>query len=380
MRAESDFDNRYKRRLQQKLQRLLWQHWRLDPLLCLALFVLSGVGLTILFSASNGNWTMVFEQSIRLLVGLVIMLVLARIPPQRYQQWSVWTYLFSIMLLLCVLLLGHIGMGAQRWLGVGPIRFQPSEFLKITTPLLLAHWFHEKKSPLAAKHIWVALAIIALPTALILLQPDLGTAVLLILSGSFIVCLAGLRLRNILFSVSALVCASPIIWHLMHGYQRNRLLTFLHPERDPLGKGYHIIQSEIAVGSGGWIGKGFMHGTQSHLSFLPTHTTDFIFSVLAEEWGFIGCLILLTIYGLVVFQAFRVAFAGQYRFERLLAGGLCCSFACSAMINIAMVIGLLPVVGVPLPLVSYGGTSLLAFMASFGMIMSIGAHRKLLPT
>jgi rod shape determining protein RodA len=378
MRAiESEFDDT-SIRVKRKLRALWWQRWHLDPILTLAILLLAATGLIVLFSASASNYHLVSAQAIRLAIGIILMCTLARIPPGRYLKSAAIVYAICLGLTLIVLIIGHIGMGAQRWLSLGPIRLQPSELMRIATPLMLAAWFAHHGPTF--KSIFVGLCLIAVPSACILVEPDLGTSVLVATSGLFIIALCGIRLRMLVAGLFTALLCSPILWHFMHAYQKSRVLTFLNPERDPLGKGYHIIQSEIAVGSGGLLGKGFLHGTQSHLQFLPTHTTDFIFSVLAEEWGFIGCLVLLMIYTIIIIRCLQITLSAQVRFERLLAGSLSCAFVFSALINIAMVIGLVPVVGVPLPLVSYGGSSMLAFMAAFGIIMSINSYKKLLPS
>lgn len=352
----------------------------IDIFLLLAIIMCALTGFVVLYSASDARIHPVIIQGLSFSAGLVIMLVIARIPPQRFYKLATTIYLTSLILLILVLIAGHIGMGAQRWLSFGPLHFQPSEFMKLAMPLMLARWFDQRNTPPSASALIFGLILIAVPFILILIEPDLGTSVLVAASGGFIILLAGVRLRWLCASIITLLITSPVLWHFMHGYQKDRILTFLNPARDPLGKGYHIIQSEIAVGAGGGIGKGFMQGTQSHLQFLPTHTTDFIFCVLSEEWGFVGGLIILCLYGLIAFRCFKISMNGQFHFERLLAGGLGCTFTFSALVNIAMVIGLVPVVGVPLPLISYGGSSMLAFMVGFGIIMSIGTHRKLLPS
>lgn len=367
-------------RLQRKIKNLRWQRWHLDPILTLSLGVLAMIGLLVLYSASDKNTAAVGAQFTRMLIGFVLMATIARIPPRYAKNAATTIFGICLGLTIIVLIFGHIGMGAQRWLAIGAFRIQPSEFLLIATPLIIAKLLHKQVAPTSISSILIAIFITILPSLCILLEPDLGTAVLVAASGFFIIALCGIRLRMVILGLVTTLVASPILWHFMHGYQKSRVLTFLNPARDPLGKGYHIIQSEIAVGSGGFLGKGFLQGTQSHLQFLPTHTTDFIFSVLSEEWGFVGCLLLLTTYALIIIRCLQITLAAQTNFERLLSGGLACTFIFSAFINIAMVIGLVPVVGVPLPLVSYGGSSILAFMAGFGIIMSINSHRKLLPS
>ena len=277
-----------------------------------------------------------------------------------------------------MLLLGVIGKGAQRWLTIGFFRFQPSELMKITAPMMLAWYLHTKSLPPNKNTFLTCSLLIIVPVLLIAKQPDLGTALMIACVGGFALIFAGLNWKLIIGIITSSIISLPIAWHFMHTYQRERVLTFLNPERSPLGSGYHIIQSEIAIGSGGVIGKGWLHGTQAHLNFLPEHTTDFIFAVCGEEFGLIGCVILLLIIVCVTLRGLYISSQAQTTFTRLLSSSLCLMFFMSAFVNIGMVTGILPVVGLPLPFISYGGTAMLTNMASFGIIMSISTHRLLL--
>jgi rod shape determining protein RodA len=308
----------------------------------------------------------------------MLMLLIARVPPTVLRNWTPWLYIASLFLLVIVAVLGQ-GRGAHRWLNLGIMRFQPSELVKLTLPMMAAWYLHARELPPR----WTSLAALALligaPALLIGRQPDLGTALLVAASGVFAVFLAGLAWWRIGAALAALGAAAPLAWPFMHEYQRNRLRMFLYPEADPLGNGWHIIQSEIAVGSGGWFGKGWHHGTQSQLEFLPEHTTDFIFAVFSEEWGLIGVLLLLALYVFIIGRGLWIAANARDTYSRLLAGSISMAFFVYVMVNGGMITGLLPVVGVPLPLISYGGTSAVSLLAGFGVLMSIHSHRRLLP-
>lgn len=358
----------------------IWELLHLDLLLVLALSVLLIVGLIILYSAGNQDIALLNRQILRLLLAWSVLFLCAQIPPQRYLYWAPYFFWASLVLLIAVLLLGHIGKGAKRWLDMGILRIQPSELLKISLPMMLAYYFHDKSLPPKAKQVFVGLLIIFIPALLIAKQPDLGTALLVTGSGLTVIFLAGISWYWLASGTAALCAMGPILWHMMHGYQRERILTFLNPERDPLGSGYHIIQSKIALGSGGWFGRGWLQGTQSHLQFLPEHATDFIFAVCGEEFGLVGALIMIIINVMIVARALYISTQAGDTFSRLLAGGLTLTFFLSFFVNAGMVTGLLPVVGIPLPLVSYGGTSMVTLMAGLGMVMSISTHRKLIAT
>lgn len=355
-----------------------WQRLHLDPILLSSLVLLILAGSAILFSATNQSMLMMSRQGIRLSLALIVMVVFAQISPIRYKAWTPYLYGFGVTLLAVVLAIGVIGKGAQRWLDLGFVRFQPSEIMKLAVPMMVAWYLDEKPLPPSMKSLVVAVVLILIPALLTAKQPDLGTALMIIMAGGAVLLFAGMSWRLILvlgLTVSAMI---PILWHFLHQYQRQRVLTFLDPERDPLGSGYHIIQSKIAIGSGGLFGKGWFHGSQSHLQFLPEHATDFIFAVCGEEFGLIGCAVLITLYLLVLTRCLVIANQAQDTYARLVVSALGLTFFLSAFVNIGMVTGILPVVGLPLPLVSYGGTSMVTLMAGFGVMMSIHTHRKLL--
>ncbi len=353
----------------------------MDWPLLLGLLALAVVGLVILYSASGEDWAVIYRQILRLAIAFFIMFVVAQIAPHHLEYWTPWVYGFGLLLLIAVLLFGDVGKGAQRWLDLGIFRFQPSEVMKIAVPMMVAWYLAEKSMPPTNKRLMVACAIIVVPVLLIAKQPDLGTALLVGSAGVFVLLFTGVSWGLIGAFVLVLAAIAPVVWfYLMHDYQRQRVFTFLNPESDPLGSGYHIIQSKIAIGSGGLYGKGWLNGTQSQLDFLPERSTDFIFAVFAEEFGLIGILLLLVFYLYIIFRGLNIAHQAQDTFTRLLAGSLVITFFIYIFVNIGMVTGLLPVVGVPLPLVSYGGTSIVTLMAGFGILMSIQTHRKLLPS
>ena len=360
--------------------RTIWQRLHIDTFLLSSLTLLIALGLFILYSASNQDTDMLVRQVIRFLLAFLIMFGLAQIPPQKYRHFAPWLFSITVILLICVLIMGHIGKGAQRWLSLGLFRFQPSEVMKIVLPMTIAWFFHTQPLPPPKISLAIASVLILVPVLLIAKQPDLGTALLIGASGMCVILLAGISWRLLMMLALLMISVVPFAWHMMHDYQRERVLTFLNPERDPLGSGYHIIQSKIAIGSGGLFGKGWLHGTQSHLQFLPEHATDFIFAVCGEEFGLIGGLLLLVIYLVIIGRGLYISSQAQDTFSRLLAGSLILTFFVSIFINIGMVTGILPVVGVPLPLISFGGTSVVTVLASFGILMSIQTHRKLLAT
>ncbi len=354
--------------------------FHLDMVLLTGLVTLCGAGLVILYSASGENTGLIVRQAMRMMLGFILLVFVAQIRTQHIKRWVPWLYAGGIVLLIAVLVAGEVGKGAQRWLDLGIVRFQPSEIMKLVVPMMVAWYLAERPLPPNYKHLLVSGILIFLPTALIIRQPDLGTALLVASAGIFVVFLAGLRWRLIIsFSLLALIGAL-VLWNtpLLHDYQRQRVLTFFNPEEDPLGAGYHIIQSKIAIGSGGLYGKGLLNGTQSHLEFLPERSTDFIFSVFSEELGLIGGLLLIATYLVVVTRALYLSTQAQETFGKLLAGSIALTFFVYIFVNIGMVSGLLPVVGLPLPLVSYGGTSLVTLMAGFGLLMGAHTHRRLL--
>ncbi len=352
----------------------------IDLPLLVGLLLLCGFGLIVLYSASGENLGQVQRQVVRILLAFAVMLAVAQLNPATLRRWSPWLYLAGLLMLVAVLLFGEVGKGAQRWLDLGIVRFQPSELVKLAVPMMIAWYLAEKRLPPSWQRLLAAALLIVVPVLLIAKQPDLGTALLVASAGVFVLFLAGISWRLIGGLAVAAAAAAPVIWYLMRDYQRQRVLTFLDPEKDPLGAGYHIIQSKIAIGSGGLYGKGWLNGTQSQLDFLPERHTDFIFAVLSEEFGLIGVLIMLSMYLFVIGRGLYIATRAQDTFARLLAGSMTLVFFVYLFVNTGMVAGLMPVVGVPLPLVSYGGTSLVTLMAGFGILMSIHTHRRLLPT
>jgi rod shape determining protein RodA len=348
----------------------------IDIPLFMALLLASMLSLLVLYSAGSQEMDILVRQASRVGLAFVFMTVLAHIDPYQFKRYATVLFSLGILLLLAVLIMGQIGKGAQRWLDLGIFRFQPSEMIKITTPMMIAWYLAEHPLPPKTKELFIATVLIIIPTLLIAKQPDLGTALLVASSGAGVLFFAGLSWRFMFAIVGTLASLTPIIWHFMHGYQRDRVLTFLNPEADPLGRGYHIIQSKIAIGSGGIYGKGWLGSTQSELDFLPESSTDFIFAVFAEEFGLLGCLGLLTLYLLIIARSLYIASQAQDSFSRLLAGSLAFTFFVYVFVNIGMVVGVLPVVGVPLPLISYGGTSIVTLLAGFGILMSIHTHKK----
>jgi rod shape determining protein RodA len=310
-------------------------------------------------------------------MGTVAMLVLARVNPNFLRRASPWLFAFGIVLLLVVDGIGYIGKGAQRWLDLGIVRFQPSELMKLAVPMVCAWYLHERALPPSVTSLGVLSALTFIPVALVVAQPDLGTGALIAIGGVLVIVMAGLQLRVILSLIVLAGLGGWVGWGFLHDYQQKRVLTFFDPQNDPLGAGYHIIQSQIAIGSGGTFGKGWMNGSQAQLEFLPERSTDFIFAVIGEEFGLLGLVILLLLYMFVVGRSLYLAMQTQDTFARLLAGSLALTFFVYVFINAGMVSGLLPVVGVPLPLVSYGGTSMVTLLAGFGILMSLYSHRKL---
>jgi len=352
----------------------------LDGPLLLAVLSVCVAGLIVLFSAAGEDLGVFLRQAARVGLGLGVMVAVAQVPPRILRTVAPWLYAVGVLLLVAVALVGDIAMGAQRWLDLGIIRFQPSEIMKIALPLACAWYLQDRPLPPDFKSLLLLAAAILVPVLLIAEQPDLGTSLLVAAGGGLVVLLAGLQLRYILGVGTLLAGAVPVLWHFLHDYQRQRVLTFLNPQNDPLGAGYHTIQSQIAIGSGGVFGKGYMNGSQAHLEFLPERSTDFIFAVIGEEWGLVGLAVLMALYLLVLGRGMYIAVQGQDTFCRLIAGALTLTFAVYIFVNSGMVAGLLPVVGVPLPLVSYGGTSMVTLMAGFGILMSVHSRRKLVAT
>ena len=346
--------------------------------LVLLVALIAGIGFAMLYSAGNGRlepWAS--RQMTHFAIALVTMIAVALLDIRHLYRSAYWIYGAALLLVVAVDLRGTAGLGAQRWISLGSFRLQPSEIMKIALVLALARYFHGLSAEDSGRlrYLLLPAAMIALPTALVLKQPDLGTALMLVMSGGAMFFLAGVRLWKFGVVLAAGAAAVPVAWRFLRDYQKNRIYTFLDPENDPLGAGYHILQSKIAIGSGGIFGKGFMMGTQSHLSFLPERQTDFIFTMLAEEFGLVGCLTLLALYTLIFIYGFAIAFRSRSHFGRLLALGLTTNFFLYVFINTAMVMGLIPVVGVPLPLISYGGTAMLTVMFGFGLLISVYVHR-----
>jgi rod shape determining protein RodA len=361
-----------------RLEYYLMRH--VDGVLLAFTLTLMTVGLLTLFSASNASAVRSSAQLANMLVALGVMWIFANIPPHFLLRFAFPLYVVGVVLLLGVAQFGEIINGARRWLDLGVTRIQPSELMKIAVPLALAWYFDRYETSLRLRHYVVGAVMLLVPVALIVRQPDLGTAVLILASGSFVLFLAGLSWRVIVGLGVAAAASLPFVWSALHDYQRQRILTLLDPTQDPLGTGYHTIQSTIAVGSGGWFGKGWLNGTQTHLDFIPERTTDFIFAVFAEEFGLFGCLLLLLLFLLVISRGMVITARAPSLFARLLGGAITLTFFTYAFVNMGMVSGILAVVGVPLPLLSYGGTSLVSICIGFGILMSISSHKKLVQT
>ncbi len=361
--------------------RVTWSNnhfFHLDKSLFLALLLLATLGLVVLYSAGGQDVNTIIRQGLRFIIGFGILIVLAQIRPENLLPWIPWAYLIGLILLVLVLIIGDIVNGSQRWINLGLFRFQPSEIMKLAVPLMVAWYVADKPLPPSYPLIATTLLLIILPALLIAKQPDLGTALLIISSGMFVLFLAGLSWKLILSTIAASPFIAWSLWQFLHDYQKERVLTLFNPEGRSLTTGYHIVQSKIAIGSGGLYGKGWLNGTQSHLEFLPERSTDFIFAVYSEEFGLIGILVLLGLYIFILTRSMIIAIQAQGSFSRLLAGSLSLTFFVYIFVNMGMVSGILPVVGIPLPLISYGGTSLVTMMASFGLLMSIHTHKRLL--
>ena len=357
----------------------LTERLRLDVLLLLPMLAIMTTGLFVLFSASDGDWDTVNRQIRNFLIGVAFLIIVAQIRLDTLQRWAPALYLGTLFLLLLVPFFGVGVKGAQRWLSLGFIRFQPSEIMKIAMPLMVAAWVVRSALPPRPTTTVTALLIIALPAAAIAIQPDLGTAILVGASGAFVVFMAGVSWWQVFSgAVAALACIWPAWLFLLRDYQKQRILTLFDPEADKLGAGWNIIQSKTAIGSGGWSGKGYLQGTQSHLDFLPESQTDFIIAVLAEEWGLRGVLLLLLLYCLVVARGLWISFTAQTSYGRLLASAITLTFGVYVVVNMGMVAGILPVVGVPLPFVSFGGTSIVTLLLGFGILSAISTEKRVL--
>lgn len=357
----------------------LLARFHIDVILVVGLLTLMGVGLVTLYSASGQDMAQLERQFTRLAVGLCVMLVMAQVPPMAYRRLSPYAYAAGLLMLVAVLLFGDMGKGAQRWLDLKFIRFQPSELMKLAVPMMVAWYISKFTLPTKTYQVVTGFVLVVVPTILIAKQPDLGTSLLIASSGIFAIFLAGMSWRLIGIVAGLGGAFLPVMWFfLMKEYQKQRVITFLNPESDPLGAGYHIIQSKIAIGSGGVQGKGWLQGTQSQLEFLPERHTDFIFSVFSEEFGLLGVIGLLAIYIFIICRGLIIATRAQDAYSKLLAGSITLTFFVYVFVNMGMVSGLLPVVGVPLPLVSYGGTSMVTLMAGFGILMGIGTQKRFL--
>ncbi|CRK85983.1 Rod shape-determining protein MrdB [Candidatus Providencia siddallii] len=362
-----------------KKKKSLFTRLHIDIPMLLIIITILIYSILIMWSACGQDFDKIEKKFGQITTGFIAMLIMAQIPPRVYENLAIHLFIFCIILLILADIFGEVTKGAQRWLDLGFIRFQPSEIAKIAVPLMVARFMNRDLCPPSFKNTLIALSLITIPTLLVAIQPDLGTSILIAASGLFVLFFAGMSWKLITAAIIILASFIPILWFfLMHDYQRDRIMMLLNPESDPLGAGYHIIQSKIAIGSGGLIGKGWLQGTQSQLEFLPERHTDFIFAVLAEELGLIGVLILLMLYIFLIIRGLYIATNAQNTFGKVIVGGLILIFFIYLFVNIGMVSGILPVVGVPLPLVSYGGSALIVLMSGFGIIMSIHTHRRFL--
>ncbi len=350
----------------------------LDFTMLILLLLISAYGLLVLYSAVEQQYDMVISQSLKILMGVGVMVVIAQIPPVVFMRLAPWAFLAGLVMLVMVYLVGAEIKGSRRWLRLpGLFSFQPSEIMKLLLPLILAWYFNDRHLPPKTRHVFWSLVIIAIPVVLIAFQPDLGTSLIIAASGIFVLLFAGISWRLVFGALGLGLLSAPALWYVLRDYQRSRILTLLDPERDPLGTGWNIIQSKTAIGSGGLFGKGLFQGTQSHLDFLPESQTDFIIAVLGEELGLVGVVVLLILYILLIGRGVMMSVQAQDTFGRLLSGSITFTFFVYVFVNIGMVSGILPVVGVPLPLVSYGGTSILTLFAGFGILMSVHTHRRI---
>jgi rod shape determining protein RodA len=353
------------------------QRLHLDKTLFYALLALAAISLFVVYSGSAKDTSATFGHFMRLLLGFTVLLLVAQIRPEILERWSPYVFVAGMVLLMAVLAVGVIGKGAQRWLNLGLFQFQPSEIMKLAVPMMLAWFLARGNLPPTLSKLGLGFLIMAIPAFMIFKQPDLGTALLVFGAGAFVLFLGGMRWRVIITLLAGIAIAAPFAWNYLHDYQRQRVLTLFDPEADPLGTGYHTIQAMIAVGSGGIYGKGWLNSSQAHLDYLPESSTDFIFAVYAEEFGLLGSLLLLAIYAIIVGRGLLIAYLAKDAYTRLLAGSLSLTFFLYFFVNMGMVTGILPIVGVPLPVMSYGGTSIVTIMAAFGILMSIQTHRKI---
>jgi rod shape determining protein RodA len=345
------------------------------------LLVLMALSSAVVYSASGSSMDKLLSQFVNMGVALTAMLLMTLLPPQRLMQFALPIYVLGVVLLVGVAVAGDVVNGARRWLNLGVTRIQPSELMRLGVPLMLAWYLHTRQEVMAHRDFALAAVLLLIPVGLILKQPDLGTAMLISASGFYVLFLGGLSWRILAAGAVSLAAFTPIAWrYLLHDYQRQRVLTMIDPASDPLGTGYHIIQATIAVGSGGLSGKGWLHGTQTHLDFLPEGSTDFIFAVFSEEFGLLGNIVLLLLYSGIIWRGLTLAVNASSLFGRLLSGSIVLTFFTYAFVNMGMVSGILPVVGVPLPLISYGGTSMVTVLVGFGIVMSVASHKKLVKT
>ena len=354
----------------------LQQRLHIDFPLLLAFLAIFMISLTAIYSASNSNIDAVVNQAIKILISISAMAVVAQFSPLSYGRVGPWLFFLCLVLLILVLVIGETRNGATRWLNIG-ISFQPSELMKIAMPLMIARYIAGGALPPTVFSVGVSITIVLVPSVLIMLEPDLGTSILIAFSGLVVIFLSGLKKRYLALALGLLLASLPLMWSNMHSFQKNRVLAFLNPGSDPTGSGYHLIQSKIAIGSGGLFGKGWLNSTQGQLDFLPERTTDFIFAILAEEFGFLGISLLIGIYLFIIGRGIMIAINAQDLFSRLLASSISLTFFVYVFVNIAMTTGLLPVVGIPLPLISSGGTSMVTLMIGLGMLMSVQTHKRL---
>jgi rod shape determining protein RodA len=354
----------------------IWNKLHIDIPLMICIVICFTIGLLVIYSAKL-DFYVVQKQCMSFLIATVLMLLVAQPQPRTFRSWAPLLYFGTLISLMLVLVVGDVSKGGQRWLDLGLLRFQPAELMKLAVPLMVARSLDQHILPPAPKLLLLPILYIAMPVALIAIQPDLGTAILVASTGLLVIFFAGVSWKLIIPLIMLAIASTPVMWLFLREYQRERILTLFDPARDPLGSGYQIIQSKIALGSGGWFGKGWLNGTQSHLEFLPERTTDFIFAVFGEEFGFIGILFLLFLYMMIIMRGLYIGMQARDTFARLVAGSLIMTFFVYVFVNIGMVNGILPVVGIPLPLISYGGTSLVTIMIGFGMLMSIQTHKTL---
>ena len=349
----------------------------IDAKLVIPIMIITLIGLVTIFSSSSGDLNLVLKQLTRIMIGIITMILIAQVNPDNLKLFAPILYLFTVFLLALVLLFG-VGNTADRWLDLYIIRFQPSELMKILVPLMLATFYADKPLPPKVTYILIAILIVLIPVFMIMRQPDLGTALLIGMSGAIAILLAGMSFRFFLAGVFSAASLIPILWLSMHQYQKQRVLTFFNPESDPMGSGYQLMQSKIALGSGGFFGKGFFNGSQSKLGFVPERSTDFIFTAFGEEFGYLGVIILMSMYLFIALRGLSISIKATDNFGRILAGTLSLTIFIYVLVNVGMVIGFLPVVGAPLPFMSYGGTSMVTLFATLGMIMSIKSHQRIL--